>query len=432
MFATNTNNAAVKTTSYKVVLPFYMYAALSFVAATIMLFFSSGTLLHHYFQPRVLATTHTMALGWGTMIILGASHQLVPVIIEGKLYSERLAYASFILAAIGIPLLVYAFFVFNMGAPAILGASLIVLSLLSFLINIALSISESHSENVHAIFVLTATGWLLLTVTLGFILLLNFTHILLPADSVRYLPLHAHLGIIGWFFLLITGVGSRLIPMFMISKYTNTRLLWWIYALINGALLCYTILFLLQAKEVLIIVPAVLFLSAITGFIYYCYKSAKQRIRKQIDNQVKVSLLSVLMMLFPVLLLLLIIILSGFIKKPSTIITAYGFTIFFGWITAIILGMTFKTLPFIVWNKVYHQRSVSGKTPSPKDIFNHKNFRIMSVAYLLGFVVFSTGIFTSIVLLLQSGAVLLIITSVMYAVNVLSIMRHKAENGNDN
>jgi hypothetical protein len=38
-------------------------------------------------------------LGWGTMMILGASHQLVPVMIEGKLYSNTLAYLSFAFAA---------------------------------------------------------------------------------------------------------------------------------------------------------------------------------------------------------------------------------------------------------------------------------------------------------------------------------------------
>jgi hypothetical protein len=53
---------------------------------------------------------------------------------------------------------------------------------------------------------------------------------------------------------------------------------------------------------------------------------------------------------------------------------AYGFIIFFGWITAIILGMTFKTLPFIVWNKVYHQQAGKGKTPNPKDLFSATDF----------------------------------------------------------
>ncbi|MBP9741474.1 MAG: cytochrome C oxidase subunit I, partial [Chitinophagaceae bacterium] len=115
MFPTSTNMADTKTTSYKVVLPFYAYGACSFLAATILLLFSSSNVNTHYFTPHNLAIVHGMALGWGTMMILGASHQLVPVMIEGKLYSNILAYLSFAFAAIGIPVLVYGFYTFNMG-----------------------------------------------------------------------------------------------------------------------------------------------------------------------------------------------------------------------------------------------------------------------------------------------------------------------------
>jgi hypothetical protein len=90
------NDSAIKNTSYKVVLPFYGYAALSFLVATILILTNTTAFTQHYFNPNTLAITHVMALGWGTMIILGASHQLFPVMIEGKLHSNLLAYLSFI------------------------------------------------------------------------------------------------------------------------------------------------------------------------------------------------------------------------------------------------------------------------------------------------------------------------------------------------
>ena len=61
---------SIKNTSYKVVLPFYVYAACSFLVATIFLLTSTEAFKGHYFHPHILAITHTMALGWGTMIIL--------------------------------------------------------------------------------------------------------------------------------------------------------------------------------------------------------------------------------------------------------------------------------------------------------------------------------------------------------------------------
>lgn len=143
MFTVSSNTGLVKNTSWKVVVPFYAYAALSFLAATILLLFSSPAFLQHYFQPHTLAITHTMALGWGTMVILGASHQLIPVLIEGRLYSNALAYLSFITAAVGIPLLVSGFYNFYFGWLTQLGGILINVAILFYIVNIAASMSKS-------------------------------------------------------------------------------------------------------------------------------------------------------------------------------------------------------------------------------------------------------------------------------------------------
>lgn len=418
-------SASIKTTSYKVVLPFYLYAAVSFLAATVLLLFSTKAFTGHYFHPQILAITHTMALGWATMIILGASHQLVPVLIENQLYSNVLACISFILAAMGIPLLIYGFYTFNMSWIAQLGGWLVVLSILAFLVNLAISISKSESESVHAVFVFTATLWLFLTASLGLAQVYNFTKMILPADSLHYLTLHAHMGIVGWFLLLIMGVSSRLIPMFLISKYSNAKMLWWIYGLINLALLIFLWLFLKSINNLLLFLPIVLLLISIGLFFSYCFGAYKNRIRKQVDEQVKLSIFSIAILL-PIMLLIIACtaLITTSVEKVNLIL-AYGFLIFFGWITAIILGMTFKTLPFIVWNRVYRLRSGLGKTPNPKDLFSSSIFKAMTISYILGFVIFAAGILFGITLLLKIGAVLLLITAVLYNLNVMKVLRHK-------
>jgi hypothetical protein len=164
------SNSPIKNTSYKVVLPFYGYAAVSFLVATILILQNTTAFTEHYFNPPTLAITHTMALGWGTMIILGASHQLFPVLIEGKLHSNLLAYLSFIFAGIGIPLLVFAFYRFNMGWIAQLGATLINLAVICYLVNLWLSMSNSKSRNIHAMFAFTAVLWLFFTTLIGLLL----------------------------------------------------------------------------------------------------------------------------------------------------------------------------------------------------------------------------------------------------------------------
>jgi hypothetical protein len=406
-------------TTHKAVLPFYVYAALAFLAGAVLLTLSDNAFLKHYFHPNTLAITHTIALGWGTMIILGASHQLVPVLIEGTLYNNRLAHISFTLAALGIPLLVYAFYVFDMGWPARTGAIMINAAILVYIVNLFVSLSKSKHENVQVIFVFTAALWLLFTTILGLLMVYNFSFSLFSKDSLRYLPLHAHLGIAGWFLLLIIGVASRLIPMFLISKYENTPLLWWLYGLINGGLLLFTALFIYFPKPAIYMAPLALVMIALLLFGYYIFQSFRSRIRRKVDPPMQISLLSVLMTLLPLLLLLVIL-----VKNDQKLVLTYGFTIFFGWITAIILGMTFKTLPFIIWNKVYHGRAGLGKTPDPKDLFDHKLFGVMAVAYITGFVLFGSGILLANPVILKLSALLLLVTAVFYNLNVFKVVYH--------
>lgn len=425
MTGASSNMIPVKSTSYKVVIPFYSYAALSFLAAATLLLFSTAAFTQHYFHPHSLAITHLMALGWGTMIILGASHQLVPVLIEGKLYSNILAYISFILAALGIPLLVYGFYTFNMGPITQCGAGMINGAILCYLINLMASFAGSRNENVHAVFVFTAVLWLFSTTLVGLLLVYNFSSNILPAGSLYYLSLHAHMGIVGWFLLLVIGVGSRLVPMFLISKYTNSKLLWWMYLLINSGLVTFVFLFLYYRRPAGYLIPVAAVLAALLLFGYYCYQSYRARLRRQVDDQVKISILSVSMIILPVLILIIIVIGLSLAMGNSQLVLAYGFAVFFGWITAIIMGMTFKTLPFIAWNRTYHKIAGLGKTPSPKALFSEKIFTGMALTYFAGFLLFTIGVLCSCMYVIKTAAVLLFLSALLYNLNVVKIIIHK-------
>lgn len=424
MFQTTSNTVLQQTTSYKVVLPFYVYGALSFLLACVLLLINTSVLNQHYFHPKTLAITHLMALGWGTMVILGASHQLLPVLIEGKLSSSVLARWSFIFAALGIPLLVAGFYFFDIGLMQS-GAVVVNAAIICYIINVIRSILESRERNVHAWFIATASLWLFATTFFGLLLVFNFSHPWLPESSVEYLSIHAHMGVAGWFLLLVLGVGARLIPMFLISKYTNNTTLWIIFVLINSALAGFI---LLRAGGIAGIFYYVPFLSGLAGLLMfgkYCYNAYKVRIRKQVDEQMKISLLSVILLFLPLLSLLVVIyFVSGEVR--ANVVLLYGFCIFFGWITAIILGMTFKTLPFIVWNKVYHTRAV-GKTPAPKELFSERLFKIMAVLYLLGFLLFILGTIFLNDILLKSGAAALFASAIFYVCNVLKTLLHQPE-----
>ena len=415
-----------KTTNYRVVLPFYIYASLGFLLGTILLWFGTEAVEAHHFHPKTLAITHTMALAWGSMMIFGASHQLLPVLVEGKLASDVLAYLTFGFTAVGIPILVYGCYILDMGLPMQIGAVLINIGGACFLANVLGSSFGSDRRNVHAWFVITATLWLLGTTFFGLLLVLNFRTPILPSNSLDYLSIHAHMGIVGWFVLMVIGVGSRLIPMFLISKYTDERALWWIFALLNLALISFMVLHLCGVPHEFFHIPIILGLSAIVLFARHCYRAYRVRIRKGVDRQMKTSLISVAQMLLPFVALIVSLVFLPQGEFPR-IALIYGFCIFFGWITAIILGMTFKTMPFIVWNKVYRNKAHKGRTPAPKDLFNEGVYRIMLYCYLGGFITFVLGMVLPNRLVLKAAALALLLAAVLYVYNVAVTATHKSK-----
>jgi len=210
--------------------------------------------------------------------------------------------------------------------------------------------------------------------------------------------------------------------MFLISKYTNEKALWTIYGLVNAGLIVFILARMVnRSLEFLAIIPI---LTGIVVFGHHCFKAYAVRIRKAVDEQMKASLLSIIHMLLPfvVLIMSLWVLPSG--GQPNLVLL-YGFSILFGWITAIILGMTFKTLPFIVWNKVYHKKAYTGKAPLPKDLFSEKMYHYMLMAYILGFGVFVIGIILLNQWLLKIGAAALLMTAILYVLNTTKILIHK-------
>src|SRR5690606_9991900 len=160
----------------------------------------TGIVTKTHIHPALFAITHSLTLGWGTMMIFGASYQLLPVLIEGELKSDLLGYLSFIFAATGIPLLIVGFYFF-FTTPIVMQIAAIRINsaIIFYLVNVVSSALASKNINVHAWFIICGTLWLFSTTIFGLLLVFNFgENSILPKDSYSYLSIHAHIGIIGW------------------------------------------------------------------------------------------------------------------------------------------------------------------------------------------------------------------------------------------
>ena len=105
----------------------------------------------------------------------------------------------------------------------------------------------------------------------------------------------------------------------------------------------------------------------------------------------------------------------------------YGCMLFMGWITALILGQTFKTLSFIVRAERYGHFTGKEQTPLPVNLVKNTLLKIQSVAFFAFCLTFFTGYFFSLVVLMKAGLFCLLVTAVLYVVNVAVVLMHRTK-----
>ena len=402
------------------VVPFYATAAIFFLVFSLLLHGTGNQILGHYFQPKVLAIVHTLALGWGTMIILGAAYQLIPVIFENKLYSSSLAFVSYVLLTIGTVLLIYCFWNFRTGSLMVLAGGLITLCSYLYFFLLWMTIKDSERSFELNLFFMLSAFWFCFTTTVGLILAINLGFPFLEKSHLEILKLHAHAGIAGWFLQLVLGAAAKMLPMFLLGKSSKTKLLYVSVILINLGLT----MFLADGyrngiSSTTLWFGGLIFLGFLCWLIYM-YDCFKSRARKKIDIPMRHAFISILCLGV------------AFLQVPILVqttsgkwVTLYAVWIFLGWITSIILGMTFKTLPFIIWNLRYKDMNGAHKVPMPKDLYNQKLLKIQFYLFLSCLLWTSGCIVFGFRKGLAIGSYLWILLSVSYLLNVLKVLLHK-------
>jgi cbb3-type cytochrome oxidase subunit 1 len=411
--------------SPSVVLPYYAYGAVAFIAAAIMMFFAGDDIASTYMTSKVLSIAHVMILGWITMIIFGALYQLIPVVMEVKLFSEKLAMASFISLGLGTPLMAYSFWVDFIGASHAMmtGGGLVIVSVLMFVVNVFGSASKTENKTIENRFIATSVVWLLLTVLLGLSIVL-FPQILADGSF----QIHIHLGIIGWFMMLVVGVASTLMPMFFIAHQLNKKCLERAYILINAGLVILVSTMFFDLGNYAKIGAGVVILMGFMMFFKYNLSAYKKRLRRNLDIGMKLSVLAFVLFALTML--------AGFLSAFGSLISAefltrinmtYGISLIFGFLTALILGQMYKTLPFIVWLKLYQDKVGKFKTPLPADMHSEEAAQAHYFFFIGAFGLLLAGVWFKEGLLIQASSAFMLLTALLYGYNTYKILIHKQQ-----
>jgi hypothetical protein len=338
-------------------LSYLVAAVVAFVLAALGVPWLAPELAGHYYHPRVAALTHVVTLGWITLTIMGASYQLVPVVLERSIWSERLARWQLPVLVIGIAGMVGHFFIHE-WTGFLWAAGLTVLGTGAYLVNLALSVRGLSRWTFTARLVVMALGGLGLTAAFGLLLGADRLWTVLPGDFFPTLHAHFHLALLGWVAPMVMGVAARVYPMFLLARepdgWPGTMQRWGLAlgvpALVAGLL----------AQPVLVAPAAVTVAAAVAGHLLWIVRIARGRRRPALDWGLRFVLTGAVLLVPATALGLAFA--FGLLEGPRPAL-AYAVVVLGGWVSLTIAGMMLKIVPFLVWYRVYSPHA--GRAPVP-------------------------------------------------------------------
>ncbi len=332
-------------------------AAVAFVVAALTLPWFAGELAGHYYQPSVVALTHTITLGWITLTIMGAGYQIMPIVLEHPIWSERLGRWQFLILVPGIVGMVAHLYI-GQRSGMLWAAGMVVVGAGLYLVNVGATLRRLERWSFTARLMILAFVGLGLTVGFGIVLGVDRVRNFLPGELLPTLHAHFHLALLGWVMPMVFGVAARVYPIFLLADepggWPGSLQLWGISfgvpALVLGLL----------SAPALIAPGAAALAAAAAGHATWVTGMVRSRKRPALDWGLRFVLSGTVFMLAAAAMGL------GFaidvIDGPRWAL-AYAVLALGGWVSLTIVGMMLKIVPFLVWYRVY--APLVGRTPVP-------------------------------------------------------------------
>jgi len=405
------------TPPFKLVATYFITSVLFFVGGTFLTFINAQDFQQFYFQPHILAITHTIALGWITMVISGAVYQLIPVVFRVRIYSVYLSGIQYFLLTIGSLGMIYGFYELNISSGFVVFASMAYVGIVIFTLNVITTLFKVKDWNITGYHLLTAVIFLFIAVSVGLILALNLRYGFLMVNHLEILKVHAHLAIAGFVVMIIFGTVYQLIPMFVLSYDFSRSSGALAYFLVVIGLIGYGVSIAFGDHTYLANIFSVSISAGMFVFIYQVFIILRKRIRKKLDVGLKQTVVSFVFLGLASLMYIALALsdLFGFVPPHFNPI-AVGFFIFFGFIGSLILGQMLKISPFLVWLRKYSSKVGIVEVPSLHEMVDQKLAYLELILWSMAVPMATIAIIISNVPLLFVGTGLMFVSSIFFLV----------------
>jgi len=363
--------------------------------------------------------THFFLLGWVSMLAMGASFQLVQVILNAKLFSRVLGFIHYCLYTCGMFILLISLQNGSWGVA--IGGCLIAAGVLIYLWNMICTIIRAHKWNVFVLGMLISLLHLLITVVLGTFMGISWE---LGWKSSLYNHLfmsHLWFGVGGWVSGLIITYSFKLLPMFHVSRKKPGADCYWIISLFQGGVWLMVGSIWLQSKFIGTIALGLVSVSALllVRFVYIVRARGKR----------PGGAVTIVVYLIPLTLIFFGYWAFNDIIWPNTLFhqkltVAFLFFLVVGWFSATIFSYLSKIVPFLWWAHQFHSKWGKKNMIQLADMTNDFRLQCELVLYLLAVVVVSVAFFVHNLVLARFGQVGAAAAGIIYIVELVRILRY--------
>lgn len=315
------------------------------------------------FAPRVLATTHAFTLGVITTSIFGALYQLFPVTMGATVRSVRAAHATFWTLQVGIVLLVAGFWL-GQGWCEAAGWLAIAAAVGAFASNLVSQRRRATQGRVIGRYVAGAHAALGTAMLVAFARIgetLGWWHV----DRLAVIASHYHLAALGFASLTVVGVGSRMLPMFLVAHgYPEWPLRW--IGPVGGTGMAVFATGQLVGVPPLTWIGALLMAAGVLLHLYLVRGYFRARTRRRLDpGLAHVAAAFCWLALATACGLTLLASPGGFNPREWA---AYGLAGLLGWLVLMIVGVYHRILPFLTWLHLFGPRVGEPDLPTVADL----------------------------------------------------------------
>ncbi len=366
-----------------------------------------ATLVDYHYHQATVAIVHLVVLGFILSVIMGATYQLVPVVLETRLHSPRLTRWHLPIHAVSVAGMVVSFWTWDMKNLGHFSSGLIFGACL-FAWNLGATIRRSRRGGPVAVGLTLSLVWLLGVMGMGIAMTAAKStyelvdradlHPLLlwplqrlqqlgawiaTFDALAFMHAHAHLGILGVFVTLTMAVAYRLVPMFLVSDLASPR-----RALASLVSVHVGIPFLVVAIACQSPWKLAAAAPIVAGLVLYAWElraTVRARRRVSIDWALTAFLISQAALAPAVLLGLAL----GWPDIPLSdasgrVQGVYGTVAILAIPSLAILGMLHKILPFLVWYAAYSRHLGSARTPAVQEMYSTAALAVCVMAFVVG------------------------------------------------